>query len=975
MQRSGKKRTPGKLGEKNEELDQFFNVSLDFLCIVNTDGYFIRLSPSFEKVLGYTGEELTAQPFLEFVHPEDRDATREAMATLGRQKKMFNFTNRYRCKDGTYRWFEWRAAVSGNMIYGAARDVTERKIAEEFLRERLAFEQLFSDISAGMTKVALDRIDQEIVGALQRLLELFHVDRCCLLRVSPEHTSWRITHLADAEGLPPLPVNTDLSLALVPYGYRKVVEEHNVWAFASLDDLPPEADADRRTLEKWGIRSAINIPVAVGGSAEYAIAVTANRETHAWSQDHIPRLRMLGEVFVNVLQRRQIRAELEERVQFERLLSEFSGRFVNIPPEQVDREINEAFRMICEHCGFEVATLWQRSDSEPNMVTLTHLYRPLGGPPLPEHVDARDTWPWCLRELRSGRIVAVSTEEAPADAARDQEMWRYYSIKSSLTFPLSIGEGQFVGALGFNTVTEKRSWSDEFVKRLQLLSQVFANALARKQSEAAATEAQSRIAALVESTDDMIWSVDPERFGFLTFNSALRNYFLRGMGLEITLGMRPEEMVGGSFIPLVAERWRQLYLRALREGPFTEEWVTSAGTSVLLLSLNLLKRSGQVFGISVFGKDITERKAIDEKIRKAAREWQGTFDAIPDLVMILDRECRIVRINAAAKSYFGLPVEEVIGADCSMLMHINENPVLFYPFLKTMESRGHEESESYDETRNSWFRISADPIIDDDGEIRRIICSLKDITEQKMAESEVFAARKELWRTDRLLRMGELTASLAHELNQPLTSILSNARAAIRFIRSDRIDMNELVEILEDITKDDKRAGDIIRSLRSMLRPEEGEQELINVNALLGETVALFNSEAIIRNIKIETRLAELPLSVEANRVQLQQVVINLLMNAAESMTNEHRPKKIIVETRTTNGNRVQVAVRDFGTGIDEQVRSRIFDPFFTTKRSGLGMGLSLARTIIEAQNGHIRAENNPDGGMTFYFELPGVEE
>ncbi|OPY81996.1 MAG: Sensor protein FixL [Syntrophorhabdus sp. PtaU1.Bin153] len=1102
MQRSGKKKTPGKLGEKNEELDQFFNVSLDFLCIANTDGYFVRLSPSFEKVLGYTTEELMAQPFLEFVHPEDRDATREAMVALGQQKKMFDFTNRYRCKDGAYRWLEWRSVVSGNMVYGAARDITERKIAEESLKERLAFEGLLSDISASMTKAALDRIDQEIAGGLARLLELFRVDRCCLLQISPDHTSWRITHLAVAEGLSPLPVNTDLPLDLIPYGYRKVVEEQKVWAFASLDDLPPEADADRLTLEKWGIRSAISIPIGIGGSVEYTIAVTANREMHTWSQDHIPRLRMMGEVFVNVLQRRRIRAELEERLQFERLLSELSARFVNIPPEQVDREIDEALRMICEHCGFEVATLWQRSDSEPDMVTLTHLYRPLGGPPLPEHVDARDTWPWCLRELMSGRVVAVSTEEAPADAALDQEMWRYYGIESSLTFPLSAGGGQLIGALGFNTVGERRSWSHELVKRLQLLAQVFANALARKQSEhalreseerlslasasagvgvwildsatgqfwittkglellglatdsalnldnflelvhpedrgrvletvnqalrsdddisieyrvilpdkstrwilsrgrrepgspeqaerlmgvsadiserkqaeAAVAEAQSMITALVESTDDMVWSVDPERFGLLTFNSALRNYFLRGMGLEITLGMSPKEMVGGPFTPLVAEKWCQLYLRALREGPFTEEYATSAGTNVLLLSFNLLKRSGQVFGISVFGKDITERKAMDEKIRKAAREWQGTFDAIPDLVMILDKQCRIVRINATARSYFGLPVNEVIGADCSVLMHKKENPVFLQPFLKTMESREHEESESYDEARNSWFRISADPIVDDNGDVRQIIYSLKDITEQKRGESEAFAARKELWRTDRLLRMGELTASLAHELNQPLTSILSNAKAAIRFIRSDRLDMNEMVEILEDIAKDDKRAGDIIRSLRSMLRPEEGEQEIIDINNLLGETVALFNSEAIIRNIRIETKFAgSLPL-VEANKIQLQQVVINLLMNAAESMMDEHRSKEIILETRTINENRVQVAVRDFGTGIGENELSRIFEPFFTTKRSGLGMGLSLARSIIEAQAGHIRAENNPDGGATFYFELPGVKK
>ncbi|OPY66316.1 MAG: Sensor protein FixL [Syntrophorhabdus sp. PtaU1.Bin002] len=973
MQRRRKKRTPEIFYEKNEELDQFFSVSLDLLCVADIDGYFVRISPSFERVLGYTMEELTTQPFLDFVHPEDRDATKGTLATLGLQKRRLGFANRYRCKDGTYRWLEWRFVRSGNKIYAAARDITERKIAEKSLRERLAFEQLLSDLSAGMTKAALDRIDQEIVAALRKVLELFRVDHCGLLQVSPDHTSWRITHIAVAEGLPPLPVNTDLSAALVPYGYKRIVEEQKVWVYASLNDLPTEADTDKRTLKGWGIQSAINIPIVVGGSVEYSMTIAANREEHTWPDEYISRLRMLGEVFVNVLERRQIRVELEERLQFEKLLSGISGRFVNIPPEQVDLEIGEALRMICENYGFDVANFWQPSDLGPTIVALTHLFRPLGGPPFPERIDAQDMFPWCLRELRSGRAVAVSTEEVPAEAVRDQEMWRYYCIKSALIFPLSTGKGELVGALGFNTTREKRSWPDELVKRFQVLAQIFTNALARKQSEAAATEAQSRITALVESTDDMIWSVDPERFGLLTFNSALSDYFLRGLGLKITLGMSPEDMVGGAFTPLVAERWRQFYLRALREGPFTEEYVTSAGTNVLLLSLNLLKRSGEVFGISVFGKDITERKAMDEKIRKAAREWQGTFDSIPDLVMILDRECRIVRINAAARHYFGLPTEEIIGVHCYTLMHGQEKPPDFCPFVKMMESKEHEETETYDETRDIWFRISTDPIVNDNGEIGRVIYTFKDITEHKRAEAEAFAARRELWRTDRLLRMGELTASLAHELNQPLTSILSNAKAAIRFIKSDRMDMNELIEILEDIAKDDKRAGDIIRSLRSMLRPEEGEQEIVDINNLLGETIALFNSEAIIRNIRIETKFAGSLPSVEVNRTQLQQVVINLLMNAAESMMDEHRPKKIILETRTIDRDRVRVAVRDFGSGIDEQELGRIFEPFFTTKRSGLGMGLSLARSIIEAQAGHIRAENNPDGGATFYFELPGL--
>jgi len=248
--------------------------------------------------------------------------------------------------------------------------------------------------------------------------------------------------------------------------------------------------------------------------------------------------------------------------------------------------------------------------------------------------------------------------------------------------------------------------------------------------------------------------------------------------------------------------------------------------------------------------------------------------------------------------------------------------------------------------------------------------------ERKRAEQEAYDARRELTRMERLSRMGELSASLSHELNQPLTAILSNARAALRFLEAGKLDPGELEEILQDIVKDDKRAGDIIRNLRAMVKPEEGEQELTSINDVLHETVALFRSEAIIRKVRIKMDLGDaLPL-LRINKIQIQQVLINLMMNAAESMTGDESADRVIVlQTAASGEGVVKVAVRDFGPGVEEQALQRIFEPFFTTKRSGLGMGLSLSRSIIESHGGHIWAENNPDKGITFYFDLPTVTD
>lgn len=243
--------------------------------------------------------------------------------------------------------------------------------------------------------------------------------------------------------------------------------------------------------------------------------------------------------------------------------------------------------------------------------------------------------------------------------------------------------------------------------------------------------------------------------------------------------------------------------------------------------------------------------------------------------------------------------------------------------------------------------------------------------ERRRIETEALISRRELLKKERIFQMGELTASLAHELNQPLMAILSNARAALRFMQNDMLDLEELKEILEDIVSDDKRAGDIIRSLRSMVKPEEGERELIVIDTVLREAISIFNSEAIIRNIKVETDYDDSKPLVYIDKVQLQQVVINLMMNAAESMINVMQNRRIVIQTRETEGKRVCVAVRDFGSAIEEKENNRIFESFFTTKSSGIGMGLSLSRSIVEIHGGHIWFENNLDCGSTFFFDLP----
>jgi two-component system sensor kinase FixL len=271
-----------------------------------------------------------------------------------------------------------------------------------------------------------------------------------------------------------------------------------------------------------------------------------------------------------------------------------------------------------------------------------------------------------------------------------------------------------------------------------------------------------------------------------------------------------------------------------------------------------------------------------------------------------------------------------------------------------------------------WMQTVKRPILDSDGTANQILGAATDITRRRQAEFELASQRNELAHLSRVAMLGELSGSLAHELNQPLTAILSNAQAAQRFLARDDADLNEVREILKDIVSDDKRAGEVISGLRLLLTKGEMQRQPLDVNNVVGDVLRLVRSDLLNSGVLVNTELMNGLPSVQGDRVQLQQVLINLVVNGCEAMAAVDNPaRQLVVRTALTAESGVCVSVSDMGHGIPDRDLERVFEPFFTTKKHGLGLGLAVCRTIMVAQGGRLWAANNTGRGASFYFTLP----
>jgi PAS domain S-box-containing protein len=305
------------------------------------------------------------------------------------------------------------------------------------------------------------------------------------------------------------------------------------------------------------------------------------------------------------------RGEVEAQV-FENLLLDLSIKFINLPSDEVDHQVEEAQRRICECINVDLSALWQWNADDPDTLTMTHLYRPHGGPPVPEQMDAREFFPWCLGLVKAGKTVVVTShDDLPPEAAKDRKMWERFEVVSSLCFPLSVGGAPPLGAISFNTMKAELTWPHALIRRLEMVAQVFANALARKRSDEALRESEEKLALAAESAGAGLWSLD----------LATGRYWVTPRTLELLGLPENESLTVDRFLGLVHSedreriRWTiEEVVNSGEEGQAEYRVIRPDGTVRWLASRGRATSSSsngpeRLTGVTV---DVSERKRLEE---------------------------------------------------------------------------------------------------------------------------------------------------------------------------------------------------------------------------------------------------------------------------------------------------------------------------------------------------------------------------
>jgi PAS domain S-box-containing protein len=554
-----------------------------------------------------------------------------------------------------------------------------------------------------------------------------------------------------------------------------------------------------------------------------------------------------------------------------------------------------------------------------------------------------------LREAWRAALVRSSSFEAEARMRRADGSYRWFLIQS---VPLRDSSGRTIRWYGTNTDVEDLKFAqEELRKQTSRLDELFE---------------QSPEAVVVLSTDDRIVRVNKE--------------FTRMFGYE------PDEVLqrltNDLIVPEAQMESSRAYTRLLQQGGRVEvETVRRRkdGTEidVSLLAVSVRTTSGeQVVNYAIY-RDITERKLAEERLRESEARFQAMADTAPVLIWMTGTDGVCNYFNKPWLDFTGRTMEQEVGLGWTEGVYPDDLQGCFDCFLPafharkpfTMEYRLRRADGQY-----RWVIESGIPRYTPGGEFAGYIGSNIDITDRKLAEEERERLRHvqaDLARINRVTTMGELTASLAHEIKQPIAAAVTDAGTCLKWLARDQPDIEEARAAVSRIIKDVTRASEITTRVRSLFKKGEPQRELVDLNEIIREMITLLSGEAGRYSISIHTDLApDLP-NIRADRVQLQQVFMNLMLNAIDAMNETKVAKDLTIKSQRNPEDQLLISVRDNGVGLPAQLGDKIFDAFFTTKPQGTGMGLSISRSIIESHGGRLWAAANPVQGTTFQFTLP----
>jgi PAS domain S-box-containing protein len=594
-----------------------------------------------------------------------------------------------------------------------------------------------------------------------------------------------------------------------------------------------------------------------------------------------------------------------------------------------------------------------------------------------EVMQARD-YPRYLEALRNGR--AIDAADALSDPRSSEFAASYLKprgISSILDASVRLS-GRLAGVVHHEHVGAPRVWHDDEVSFAGALADQIAQVLLNAEREKTAgdlRESQERLNLATASAKIGAW-----RWGVQD------GKFEATPECRVIFGWQPDERLDFTkFIQRVHPEDRVPVQQALHKA-------VSEG-STYDAEYRITPDEDQIYWVAARGKchyadrapadmtgvvmDITGRKDAEERLRESEARFRTVADSAPVLIWMSGKDRLCTFFNTTWLEFTGRELELELGNGWTEGVHPDDLAGCLKTYSESFDARRPFTMEYRLRGRDGeyhWISDNGVPRYDADGDFLGYIGSCADITERKQIEAEVLYQRAELAHVARVSTMGELAASVAHELNQPLGAILANAEAAELFLQQHPPALEDLRAILADIRKDDERAGEVIRRMRALLRKHELERQPLEMNSLVEDVLQLVSGDAALRGVSLSADLGPGLPKVTGDRVHLQQVLLNLILNGMDAMAGQPRERRrLIVRTRLAMDGMTELVVTDSGHGIDPDKLPRVFEPFYTTKPSGMGMGLSIARTIIEAHHGRIWAENNESGGAVFRVTLPVV--